>query len=63
MINCFQFCFNLAFKFTSRRYTMAPLLRAAVFVLVGDPHQLPPLVASRAAAEVGRCSLTLSNPR
>jgi DNA replication ATP-dependent helicase Dna2 len=33
--------------------SLAPLLRGAVFVLVGDPHQLPPLVQSKAAAEGG----------
>lgn len=33
--------------------SLAPLMRAAVYVLVGDPHQLPPLVASAAAAEGG----------
>ncbi len=33
--------------------TLAPLLRARAFVLVGDPHQLPPLVASEEATARG----------
>jgi DNA replication ATP-dependent helicase Dna2 len=33
--------------------TLGPLLRARSFVLVGDPHQLPPLVTSKAADEAG----------
>ena len=33
--------------------SLPPLLRAGVFVLVGDPHQLPPLVQSEAASAGG----------
>lgn len=33
--------------------TLGPLLRARAFVLVGDPHQLPPLVTNEAAADRG----------
>lgn len=33
--------------------TLGPLLRAKAFVLVGDHHQLPPLVTSKQAAEGG----------
>ena len=33
--------------------TLGPLLRARAFVLVGDPHQLPPLVTNEAAGERG----------
>jgi DNA replication ATP-dependent helicase Dna2 len=33
--------------------TLGPLLRGDTFVLVGDPHQLPPLVTSEEAADKG----------
>ena len=33
--------------------SVPPLLRGSVFVLVGDPHQLPPLVQSKRAREGG----------
>ena len=33
--------------------TLGPLLRARAFVLVGDPHQLPPLVTNEAAVDGG----------
>ena len=33
--------------------SVPPLLRGSVFVLVGDPHQLPPLVQSKRAQEGG----------
>lgn len=33
--------------------TIGPLLRGNTFVLVGDPHQLPPLVTNEEAAEKG----------
>ena len=33
--------------------SLGPILQARTFCLVGDPHQLPPLVASRAAKEGG----------
>ena len=33
--------------------SLGPILQARTFCLVGDPHQLPPLVTSRAAKEGG----------
>jgi len=47
-MNWFQFCFNFAFNFNLRRYTVA---------VDGDANGQITVV------EAGRCRLTLSNPR
>ena len=53
--------FNFAFKFNLRRYTKEQMYRNMAEELVGESQR------GRDAAErrtkVGRCSLTLSNPR
>ena len=55
MINCFQFCFNLAFKFNLRRYDKygRPTPKMATSLLYK-------LVSFQ--GKVRRCRLILSNP-
>ena len=42
--------------------SLAPLLLGGVFVLVGDPHQLPPLVQSKEAERLGLGVSLLQRP-
>jgi hypothetical protein len=53
MLKWFQFCFNFAFNFNVRRYNVDPTDAAfAAFAAKYD-----------STASVGRCRLTVSNPK